>query len=116
MPDKFGVLPAIPCTATGHIHRDNVPTTTPKDYYRRAFAIPLLDALISELGFWFNKFSICAMKLLYEALLVLCSSTFDNRLHNVRYLYKERFPNHEVIDQELRLWKARYDVLPFQHP
>ena len=79
-------------------------------------AIPLLDTLISELGFRFSKLSVCAMKLLYEAVLVWCSGTFDNQLYDVIYLYKERFRNHEVIDQELRLWKAPYDFLPVQHP
>lgn len=78
--------------------------------------IPLLHTLILELCFRFNKLSVCAMKLLYEAVLVLCSGTFDNQLHDVIYLYKERFHNHEVIDQELRLRKAPYDVLPVQHP
>ena len=27
-------------------------------------------------------------------------------------LHKEKLPNHEVIDQEVRLWKVRYDVVP----
>ena len=63
--DGIGAVPAIPGIAARKIHRNNVPAATPNDYYRRALAIPLLDTLITELDFWFNKVSICASKLLY---------------------------------------------------
>ena len=33
--------------------------------------------------------------------------TFDNELDNVMKLYTERLPSHDVIDQEVRLWKVR---------
>ena len=65
MADRIGAVPANPRTAARKIHGNNVPATTPNNYYRRALAIPLLDTLVTELDFRFNKVSICASTLLY---------------------------------------------------
>ena len=35
-------------------HRSNVEAGTPKDYYKRALTIPLLDHLISEIDTYFD--------------------------------------------------------------
>ena len=65
MADRIGAVPANAGTAARKIHRNNVPAITRNNYYRSALAIPLLDTLVTELDFWFNKLSICASTLLY---------------------------------------------------
>ena len=65
MADRIGAVTANTHTAARKIHRNNVPATTQNNYYRSALAIPLLDTLVTELDFWFNKLSICASTLLY---------------------------------------------------
>ena len=65
MADRIGAVPANPRTAARKIHRNNIPAASPNNYYRRALAITLLDTLVTELDFQFNKVSICASTLLY---------------------------------------------------
>ena len=62
--------------------------------------------LIADLGFQFNKFSVCTS---IQASFDLAPSvgTFDNELDDVMKLYKERLPSHDVIDQKVRLSKIR---------
>ena len=63
--DRIGTVSANSRAAARKIYRNNVPATTPNNYYRRTLAIPLLDTLVTELDFWFNKVFICASTLLY---------------------------------------------------
>ena len=46
--------PRIPRRCARQIQRNNVPATTPLEYYKRAISIPMLDHLESEI----NQFSL----------------------------------------------------------
>ena len=107
MAEKLSISPSIPRCAVRQMNRNNVPATTPEEFYRRAIAVPLLDTFISEMNFRFNEFSTRISKLLYLVPSVLCTvKDFD--LDEVIHFFKDDLPNSEVIDQELRLWKNKY--------
>lgn len=112
MANQLFVTPIIPRVALRQMHRNNVPATTPEEYYRRAMAIPLLDTFISEMKFRFNEFSVRSSKLLLLVPSVLCSTSDDHmtELDSVIEEYKDELPNYEVIDQELRFWKQKYQT------
>ena len=56
--------------------------------------------------FRFNK-----SKGLYPVPTVLCSDIYTGQLDDLVNMYKEWLPNHEVGDQDIRIWKACYDKL-----
>ena len=51
---KANIEPSMPRVVGRQQHRHNVEVGTPKDYYKRAFTIPLLDHLISEIDTYFG--------------------------------------------------------------
>ena len=73
MAERISVTPSDPRMAQRQMHRDNIEEANPKEYYKRVIAIPILDTLISEIEFGFNKFSITASKVLFLVPELLCS-------------------------------------------
>ena len=63
--EKMNVTPSTQCMTQRQMHQDNIEAANLKEYYKRAIAIPILDSLISEMKFRFNKFSITASNVLY---------------------------------------------------
>ena len=60
--EKMNVTPSTPRTAQRQMHRDNFEAANPNEYFKRVIAIPILDTLLLEMKFRFNKFSITASK------------------------------------------------------
>ena len=54
---KVGTQPSMPRIAKKQVNRDNTEGDSPETYYRRVFAIPFIDKLISELELRFTKLS-----------------------------------------------------------
>ena len=81
---KANIEPSMPRIVGRQQHRSNVEAGTPKDYYKRAFTIPLLDHLISEIDTYFdpnNDAVMSSLLCLLPALLVsregnLCKPLF----------------------------------------
>ena len=69
---KISIQPSLPRVAIRQQHRSNTPATTPKEYYRRTIAVPLVDHLISEMDFRFNKFSQRASTLVFLVPSIAC--------------------------------------------
>ena len=61
---KFDVQPCIPRVAARQMHRNNVPADTPREYFKRAFVIPLLDKFIAEMEFRSNNLNKSSSRLL----------------------------------------------------
>ena len=70
---KASIVPSMPRVVGRQQHRSNVKAGTPKDYYKRALTIPLLDQLISETDTYFdpnNDAMMSSLLCLLPALLV----------------------------------------------
>ena len=62
MAEKVGEEPRIPRRCARQIQRNNVPATTPSEYYKRAISIPTLDHLESEINSRFTELQSTATK------------------------------------------------------
>ena len=98
----------MPRIAKRQVNRDNTECDTPKNYYRRVFAIPLIDQLISELELRFTKLSHFASRLLFLIPTVIIKVPLGKdsyqqviEMHGKGLLYKD------VVDIELSSWKHK---------
>ena len=94
--------------AKRQVNRDNTECDTPKNYYRRVFAIPLINQLISELELRFTKLSHFASRLLFLIPTVIIKVPLGKdsyqqiiEMHGKGLLYKD------VVDIELSSWKHK---------
>ena len=100
---KLDVQPCIPRVAARQMHRNNVPAYTAKEYFRRAFVIPLLDEFIAEMEFRFNNLSKSLSRLLCLVPSVISRSE-NLDFSEISEMYKEDLPNIDMLDEELILW------------
>ena len=100
---KLSVTPSIPRTTTRQQHRKNIPSKNPEKYDRRAITINLLDRLTQERKFRFIKFSNRVSPLLLCKPTTICSPDMNLDFHGAVSEYKEDLPNHEIVNQEIRL-------------
>ena len=59
------VDPGVPRTCSWQRQRQNVPASSPSEYYRRALTIPILDELIGQMKTRFSNHHTLAMKAMY---------------------------------------------------
>ena len=103
---KNGTQTSMPRIAKRQVNRDNTEGDSPKTYYRRVFAIPLIDKSISELELRFTKLSHFASRLLFLIPTVITKVPLGKdsyqqviKMHGKGLLYKD------VVDIELSSWK-----------
>ena len=75
MAEKVGEEPLIPRRCARQIQRNNVPATTPSEYYKRAISIPKLDHLESEINSRFTELQSTATKGMSIVPAILCVTT-----------------------------------------
>ena len=75
MAEKVGEEPRIPRRCARQIQRNNVPPTTPSEYYKRAISIPMLDHLESEINSRFTELQSTAAKGMSIVPATLCVTT-----------------------------------------
>ena len=110
---RTNVTRSTPRMAQRQMHQDNIEAANPKEYYKRVIAIPILDTLISEMKFRFNKFSITASKVLYLVPELICSeSGIVTKLAPVIEMYKADLINPDIVDQEITLWMKKWEDVP----
>ena len=73
--EKVGEEPRIPRRCARQIQRNNVPATTPSEYYKRAISIPMLDHLESEINSRFTELQSTAAKGMSIVPATLCVTT-----------------------------------------
>ena len=106
--ERMNVTPSTPPMAQRQMYRDNIEASNPKEYYKRVIAIPILDTLISEMKFHYNKFSITASKAPYLVPELMCSeSDIVTKLAPVMGMYKADLINPDIVDQEITLWMKK---------
>ena len=81
---------------------------TPKDYYKRALTIPLLDHLISEIDTYFDPNNDTVMSSLLCLLPALLVSREGNPVQAAFQYYADDLPSHQVFDVELFRWRRKW--------
>ena len=105
---RVNVTHLTPRMVEKQMHWDNIEAANPKEYYKRVIANPILDTLISEMKFCFNKFSITVFKVLYLVPELAFSETvIVTKLAPVIEMYKADLINPEIVNQEITLWMKK---------
>ena len=58
MADQLNAEPNIPRVAKKQKYQDNIPASSPEEYYKRALVIPIVNTYISEMTHRFNTFNL----------------------------------------------------------
>ncbi|KAG9282540.1 52 kDa repressor of the inhibitor of the protein kinase-like [Astyanax mexicanus] len=110
MAAQVDVEPTQPRAAGRQKHRENVPAEGVKEYYLRNMAIPFLDHVISEFESRFSPLSVSASRLMGLIPSVQCNSDVTVDISEAVALYQDDLPSPEVIHQELKRWKLKWQA------
>lgn len=110
MANKVGTVVEMPRIASKQQHRSNAPASSPREYYQRNVAIPVLDHIIACIDQQFSPSAIIATSLLGLVPNVLCSK--DVELDAAINKYEADLPSPELFQMELKCWKSRYLSMP----
>lgn len=118
---KANIEPSMPRVVGRQWHRSNVEAETPKDYYKRALTVPLLDHLISEIDTYFDPNKDAVMSSFPCLLPALLVSREGNPVQAAFQYYADDLPSPQVFDVERfrcrRKWlSADQDHLPSSAP
>ena len=83
-----------------------------KNIFLRNVAIPFLDHVISDLETRFSPLSVTSSTLLGLVPSVLCSQEVD--IAKAVEMYSDDLPSPELMDQEVRRWKLKWEGKPTQ--
>ena len=105
---KANIEPSMPRVVGRQQHRNNVEAGTPKDYYKRALTIPLLDHLITEIDTYFDPNNDAVMSSLLCLLPALLFSREGNPVQAAFQYYADDLPSPQVFDVELFRWRRKW--------
>ncbi|XP_050544175.1 uncharacterized protein LOC126907131 [Daktulosphaira vitifoliae] len=105
--DKFNVTMSIPRISKKQVHRINVQTNNPEDYFRISVFIPFLDFFISQLKFRFLD---------HVDILSSLHSLFDKistteEFKKLAEFYEEDLNGNNSILEEFQLWQRKLKKL-----
>ena len=105
---KADIEPSMPRVVGRQQHRSNVEAESPKEYYKRALTIPLLDHLISEMDSYFDPNNDAVMSSLLCVLPALLVSQEGNPVQAAIQYYADDLPSPQVADVELACWRRKW--------
>lgn len=108
---SIGTELSLPRICGRQAHRSNVPSNTPKEYYRRTITIPLLDNIISEITSRFSKHQQTAVNglLLVPSILVTRSlADITTVLNEVGEMYSDDLPSPSSLPCEVHTWFLKW--------
>ena len=112
MADKVDVQPAKPRTARRMRNKANAPAESVQEHFLRNVAIPFLDHVVTDLEARFSPLSVTSSTLLGLLPSVLCSQEVD--IAKAVDMHSDDLPSPELIDQEVRRWKFKWESKPPQ--
>lgn len=108
--DAIGVSESVPRKTSLQRNRSNIPSSSPKEHYKRIVAIPLVDSLMSQLNDRFRGETGHTKALLFLIPSVMRSSTFQlsDYLDDFHY-WNADLPCSKSLPSELRRWHALWN-------
>ena len=101
---KVETQPSMPRIAKKQVNRDNTEGDSPETYYRRVFAIPFIDKLISELALRFTKLSHSASRLLFLISTVITKVPLDkDTFQKIIEMHGKELPNKDMADIKIEM-------------
>ena len=110
MAEKIGTVVGMPRITSRQQHRSNAEASSPREYFQRNIAIPLLDHIIMCLDEQFSPSAIIATSLLGLVPSILCSKEVS--IESAVKKYESDLPSPELFQLELKRWKNRYLTMP----
>ena len=107
----IGTEPSLPRLCARQTHRSNVPSQTPKEYYRRTITIPLLDHMLSEMDRRFSTHQQTAVTGLYLVPAILVTKTLEeatSTLVKLGDMYSNDLPNPSSLQSEIHTWYLKW--------
>jgi len=95
---KANIKPSVPRVVGRQQHRSNVEAGAPKDCYKTALTISLLDHLISEMDAYFDPNNAALMSSLPCLLPALLVSREGNLIQAALQYYVDDLPSSQVFD------------------
>ena len=112
-----GCTPSIPRRCGRQTQRSNVQAETPEEYYRRSLTIPFIDHMISHIATRFSNLQEKAsMALTIVPSVLLQSNTSGTSITNLVDFFREDLPSPSTIDQEIHLWRCKWQNFTGQVP
>lgn len=111
MAEKVGTQPVKPRVTGRQPHRSNVITETICEHYTKNVAIPFLDHINQDLESQFSGLAKKAASLLGLVPTIICGDPAMVDIDGAVELYNGDLPSPEILPQELKRWKARYDQM-----
>ncbi len=108
---RIGVDESVPKTFLQR-NRSNVPSANPKEHYKRAIAIPLLDSFICQLRDRFEKDNVrsCELLCLIPSVFLDSNSSIELQNHLDELLYwSQDLPFSSSLAGELRQWQSLWE-------
>ncbi|CAC5365713.1 unnamed protein product [Mytilus coruscus] len=92
-------------------HRNNVPSTSDKEYFKRAIYLPYLDELIQQLDMRFGQEAVSIVRALsiLPSRVHLISQEMENDIY---VYYNADMPSPETFSQEMKIWKSIWENQP----
>ena len=107
----IGAEPSLPRLCARQTHRSNVPSQTPKEYYRRTITIPLLDHMLSEIDRRFSTHQQTAVTGLCLIPFLLVNKTLVEATSTIAKLgemYDSDLPSPSSLQSEVHTWYLRW--------
>ena len=109
MAEKVGTVPGMPRITSRQQHRCSAEASSPREYFKRNVAIPVLDDIMC-IDQQFSPSAVIAASLLGLVPSVLCLK--DVELEAAVGKYNADLPSPELFEMELKRWKSRYMSMP----
>ena len=125
MAEKVGEEPRIPRRCARQIQQNNVPVTTPLEYFKRAISIPMLDHLENEINSHFTELQSTAAKGMSIVPVTLCVTTtatsvkeLDKNIDRLVTNYMADLEDdRDLVKEEIHQWKIEWqDVAKKDRP
>ena len=107
--DSVGVTPKMPRVCNTQIHRENIPSNTISEYYRRTITIPILNEVITDLCHRFNP-----ANMIFVGAVLLYPITYNKKnaqdrkkkVKDFMIYYSTDMANTESCDAEIDCWET----------
>ncbi|CAI6346192.1 unnamed protein product [Macrosiphum euphorbiae] len=98
----------VPRTVGRQTARNNIPSDSPEQYYKRSIFLPFLDHFICQLQDRFTNHHHVMAKLQSLIPNFIKNTTDIKYFQEVALFYKDILPNYETFDAEIKIWLTKW--------
>ena len=118
MCENVGIQPSIPQRCSRQLHRDNVPATTPSEYYCCSVTIPLVDHLLSQMRTRFSphqQTALHGLSIVPSLIVTVLTEECTSKLSEFARMYQDDLPSSECVSTEIHCWEMKWRQYLSEH-